>query len=203
MARSTTRPDTRRDTRRPDRAAPEETREVRVEDPHLSRGANRALTSELRETLHADEVRVPADRPHPSRGETPNRSGLAASLGEHRLLLARTLIAAVIFGLVLALLTGSWVLLPIVIAVHILGAFVVTTLAVGLMTNRERPSPTTAAQLAEEGVHDPERRFSELVEEFTPQAGAGERPTDSSGAADVATSGHNARRVEAIDDPAQ
>src|ERR1700689_4654448 len=53
-------------------AAEEETRQVRVEDPALSPSTNQRLTEEVQETLGTDEVRVPAGRAHPSRGETPS-----------------------------------------------------------------------------------------------------------------------------------
>jgi hypothetical protein len=44
--------------------------------------------------------------------------------------------------------------------------------------NQERPSATTVAALEEDGVGNPERHFSELVEEFTPDpSGEGEHRT--------------------------
>jgi hypothetical protein len=181
----------------------DEIREVRVSDPHLSPSANERLTEDLRETLGADEVRVPADRPRASRGELPQRSPLAERLGEHRFLLVRTFCFALVVGAILALLTGSWWLLPAAVIVHAAGTVAVATIAIGMTTSRERPAPTTVAQLSEEGVRDPERHFSALVEEFSPASAPGTADRDARGTADVLTPGHNVRRAEAIDAPAQ
>jgi hypothetical protein len=149
-----------------------ETREVRVDEPDLSPQTNQRLTDEVREVVGTDRVTVPADRPRASRGEHLARehsrrlpwrpkSFLAAQIGA----------AGLVGGAVLALVTNSWWVLPAVVV--LLGAvtYAVVALVMEMTGNVERPSPSTAAALDEEGVKDPEEMFSEVVAEFTEDTG--------------------------------
>jgi hypothetical protein len=64
---------------------------------------------------------------------------------------------------------GQWWILPVAFVVlGVVTAAVVATV-LRMTSNQERPSATTVAALEEEGVGDPERHFSELVKEFTPE----------------------------------
>jgi hypothetical protein len=69
---------------------------------------------------------------------------------------------------IVALAVGQWwVLVGAVVVLGIVTTGVVATV-LRMMGNPERPSPVTVAALEEDGVSDPERHFSELVAEFTP-----------------------------------
>jgi hypothetical protein len=148
---------------------PLETRRVEVADPSLSPEANERLTEEVRDAIGAEEVRVPADRPHPSRGEHTAKTGIASILSAHRAVWIGSLAAAVTLGAFLTLITGSWWFLPLAAGVHALGTLTVAVVVVRLTTLVERPDPTTAALLEEEGVDDAEEYFSEVVKEFAGQ----------------------------------
>lgn len=60
--------------------------------------------------------------------------------------------------------------------VHAFGTMTVGLTVIRLTTTSEHPSPTVAAAMAEEGVHNPDERFSRMVEEFRsePERGASE-----------------------------
>jgi hypothetical protein len=172
-----------------------EEREVRVEDPSLSPETNARLTEELRETIGADRVRVPADRPRASRGEeAERREGALAYLGMHRFVLLRNTAILLTFAAVLSLITNNWWLLALAAGVHALATMTVVLTAVRMTTITEHPAPGVAAAMAEEGVSSPDERFSEMVDEFRPQT--------SGGAGDVVSAGGNDRTVEAGADPA-
>jgi hypothetical protein len=173
-----------------------EEREVRADDPALSPETNARLTEELRETIGADRVRVPADRPHVSRGEESRRQrGALGYLGMHRFVLVRNASIFLTFAAVLALATGSWWILPLAAGVHALGTMAVTLTAIRMTTITEHPAPEVSAALAEEGVSSPDERFSEMVDEFRTQT--------SGGVGEVVAAGANDRTVEAGVDPAR
>lgn len=163
----------RRRTRDPTTTNPGlEEREVRTADPGLSDDANARLTEDVRDVVGKDRVRVPADRPQPSRGERPRQSTAISMLREHRLVMGQGAAAVVVIAAILALTVGSWWILGVAFAV-LLAALAVVVLLTFSMTNvNERPSPTTAAALEEEGIQDPERHFSNVVAEFTEDEGA-------------------------------
>jgi hypothetical protein len=81
-------------------------------------------------------------------------------------------------------------------ALHAVGTLAVAVGAIALTTNVEHVDPAVAARLEEEGVADPDRVLSELVEDF-----AGAR--DAHGVAEVVTTGHNERTVTAEQDQAR
>jgi len=159
----------------------EETRAVEVSDPGLSGEANRRLTEELREVVGEDSVRVPADRPRPSRGHDVPRQGVAEAIGSHRAVLIGTFMGFLTLGAIISLSTGSWWFLPLAAGVHALGTMTVMAIVVRMTTITEKPSPETEAMLEEEGVSNPEEHFSDIVEEFTaaPQVAEEVRPDGS------------------------
>jgi hypothetical protein len=164
-----------------------EIREVRAADPSLSPYTNERLTIELREVLGTDQVRVPASRPHASRGERPHGHTLASYLSMNWLSMLFGLAIWVTVGGVIALTTGDWWFLPLAAGIHALGTTAVILTSVRLTTISEHPSPTLSAAMTGDGVRSPDERFSEMVEEFRlgPEgtvsqvlsAGYDERPT--------------------------
>jgi hypothetical protein len=170
-----------------------EVREVRSEDPDLSPETNRELTRELREVVGAERVRVPVDRPHITRGEDPPHLGVGDYLSMHRFQLVRATAIALTFGAIIALITNDWWLLPLAAGIHALGTMIVAITIVGMTTNIEHPAPEVAAAMAEEGVSNPDERFSRMVDEFRPQP---ERD-----AQDVISPGANERTQDALTSP--
>jgi hypothetical protein len=171
-----------------------EVREVRAEDPGLSPETNQRLTEELREVVGEDQVRVPLDRPHATRGEHPHQHGPAASLNVNRFQLIRTSAIVLTFAAVVALVTNDWWVLPLAAGVHALGTMLVTLTIVRVTTVSEHPSPTVAAALAEEGVRNPDEHFSRMVEEF--------RDGPERGTSEVISPGFNERGARADTDTA-
>lgn len=172
-----------------------EEREVAAADPALSPETNARMTVELREILGSARVRVPADRPHASRGERPGRQqGAIGYLSMHRFQLFGSLLIALTFGAIISLITNDWWLLPLAAGVHALGTMSVTMTIIHMTTIVEHPSPELAAALAEDGVSSPDERFSAIVKEFLPDG--------ADGAPQVLSTGHNARTTEATADPA-
>lgn len=180
-----------------------ERRRVEARDPSLSPAANRILTDELRQVTGGGEVEVPADRPRAGGERHGGRPGLLVGMAQNRIALGLTFAVAVVVGAILSLATGSWWILPIPIAVHALGTFVVFGLLMQMTTETEHLSPTAAARLEDEGVADPDAVFGELVEEFAPEGkdarvGDGER-----GTAEALSNEHDERETPAHEDPAE
>lgn len=148
-----------------------EERRVRVSDPELSPEANRRLTAEVRDVIGTDRVHVPRSRPHPSRGERPPGSRLLAELTTHRMVLTEGIAGGIVGGLIIALITNLWWVLPIAVAVLWVATAAVLAVVLHMTSIREHPSPTAAAMMEEEGVRDPERHFAAIVEEFTEDEG--------------------------------
>jgi hypothetical protein len=159
-----------------------ERRFVRSEDPNLSAEANAALTEELQQAIGAEQVSMPADAPDPASAERSGDSAATATVASIRPLFFVTLLAALTVGAVIALSTGSWWALVVAVAVHAVGTMVVASGAIQLTTQIEHASPQTTARLEEEGVADPDRVLSDLVEEYTGEA-------ESSPAAGVVSAG--------------
>jgi hypothetical protein len=177
------------------RGASLEEREVRSADPELSEDTNQRLTEELREAVGADHVVVPSDRPHTSEGEHEQQPGMLAYLNQNRLTFMRSGLIALTFGAIVALITNTWWLLPLAAGIHALGTMSVVFGSLHLTTLSEHPSPTLAAQLAEEGISSTDEHFSRLVEEFQPEPSAT--------TAEVATPNANRRTTSASTDPAR
>lgn len=96
----------------------------------------------------------------------------------------------------MALVTAQYWAVVVALALHAVGTVAVTVGAIALTTETEHVDPTVAARLEEEGVADPDRVLSELVDDF---AGARE----ARGVPEVVTSGHNERSTAPADDPAR
>src|SRR4051812_11629977 len=147
-----------------------ERRFVRSDDPNLSAEANAALTEELQQAIGAEQVSMPADAQDPATAERSGDSPATARVASMRPLFIVTLLAALTVGAVIALSTGSWWALVVAVGVHAVGTMVVASGAVQLTTQIEHASPETTARLEEEGVADPDRVLSDLVEEYTGEA---------------------------------
>jgi hypothetical protein len=167
-----------------------ERRFVRSDDPNLSAEANAALTEELQQAVGAEYVSMPGDAPDPATAERSDDSAAKATVFSLRPLFIVTLLAALTVGAVISLSTGSWWALVVATGVHALGTMVVASGAIQLTTQIEHASPQTTARLEEEGVADPDRVLSDLVEEYT---GEGE----SSPAAGVISAGDTGSRTPA------
>lgn len=144
-----------------------EQRAVRSEDPSLSPEANRILTEELRRRIGSDVVVVPADRPHAEQASHGGRPALVRVVEENMIAFTLGFFAAIVFGAVVSLMTGSWWLLGVAVLVDVLGTVVVTAVMVGLAGETEHLPPEVTARLEDEGVGDPDRVFTALVEEYT------------------------------------
>ena len=147
-----------------------ERREVKVDRPDLSPEVNERLTAELREVVGDDHVTVPTDRPHPSQGKglEPGRP-LIAELLPNRFIMAMIAGSSLVIAAIVALLIGHWWILILVFVVLALVTTAMVTTVLRMSSNAERPSATTVAAMEEDGVGDPERHFTELVKEFTPE----------------------------------
>jgi hypothetical protein len=173
-----------------------ERRPVRSEDPSLSPRANELLTHELQEALGTDEVVVPKDAPQRSREEHGRHPSVAATLASNRPILIVTFLAALVIGGIVALVTGQYWAVLVAAVLHAIGTLAVAAGAIHLTTETEHVAPTVAARLEEEGVADPDRVLSELVEEFG-------GTQEARGVAEVVSQGHNERRTAPEDDRAR
>jgi hypothetical protein len=187
-------PDTGRDA--PERAERTERRFVRSEDPSLTPEANRLLTEEVREVVGAEEVEVPRSTPRRASERHATHSALVATLIDNRPIVLVTLLAAVVVGGIISLTTGWYVAVLLAVGLHALGTMLVAAGAVQLTTQVEHVAPETAARLEAEGVADPDRVLTELVEDFSGVQQAGGMP-------EVIAPGANERTVEAGEDPAR
>jgi hypothetical protein len=170
-------------------------RDVRSQDPSLSPEANRLLTDELREVVGDDHVRVPAQTPEREREAHGEHSKLLASLISNRPLFIVGVLALLVVGVVATLSTGAWWAAALLAVLAVTCAVVAGLGALHLATETEHLAPDVAARLESEGVLDPDKVFTELIEEF---AGA----TEAHGTAEVISSGGNEQTVHAEDNPA-
>jgi hypothetical protein len=170
-------------------------RDVRADDPELSAEANEVLTRELREAVGDDRVTVPAERADElGRLGQRTRPTFAAALGANRVLIAITFAVLLIVGVIVALATDSWWAVVAASAVHAVGTLTIISMTLRLTTEVEHMAPDAAARVEEEGVPDPDRALSDLVEQYSEERGA-------RGAAEVVSSGHNRITTEPGDDP--
>ncbi len=163
-----------------------EQRTVEVNDPKLSADANRRLTEAVRTVIGADRVTVPADRPRISQGERP-RVGPLRRITAVKAATIGSLAVAVVVALIITMTGNHWWLLVVTFLVLAVALTAVTLTIIGLASTTEYPDPTLCALLAEEGMRDPEVRFTEIVREFTP----------------VGDGGYGHRDVAVEDDPTQ
>jgi len=130
--------------------------------PHHDPETDRLLADELREAVgdeaaerameHVDEVRA-----------APSRETVTDALLRNGPLLALSFAAFVVIGVIVSLATGSWWALVAALVVHAAGTLIVATTALRLTTETEHVSPELAARLEAQGVHDPDRVFTELA----------------------------------------
>ena len=173
-----------------------ERRSVRSEDPSLSARANELLTHELREAIGADEVVVAKDVPDRSHQRHATHSPFVAALLANAPILIITFLVVLVVGGVVALVTEQYWALLVAGALHAAGTLAVAAGAIALATNVEHVAPAVAARLEEEGVADPDRVLSELVEDF-----AGVR--DAHGVPEVIMTGQNERTLTPEQDQAR
>jgi hypothetical protein len=138
---------------------------IRSEDPSLSPEANRQLTEELREAVGRDAVEVPAGTRLATEERRAEHGSVATALAGHRVALGLSFLVLLTVGVAISLATGSWWALVAALAVHALGTLIVAGGAVQMTTETEHVSPGLAARLEDEGVADPDRAFSGLVED--------------------------------------
>ena len=162
-------------------------------DPSISPEAERLLTAELREATGRPDAELPADAPRRLR-EGPDHSPFVANLVSNRQLILVGFLAAVVVGGIIALTTGWYVAVLLAVALHALATLAVTAGVIQLTTEVEHVAPETAAALEEEGVADPDRVLTQLVEDVADEDQAG-------GVPEVVGSGNNERTVRAGDDP--
>lgn len=172
-----------------------ERRPVRSEDPSLSSRANELLTSEVQQAVGAKEVEVDKQAPRHSRERHAKHSTMGAALAANRPMIVVTFLVALVLGGIVAMVTDQYWAVILAIALHAIGTLVVAGAAIHLSTEVEHVDPTVAARLEEEGVGDPDRVLSELVEDYS---GARE----ARGVSEVVSGGHNERTVAAEDDAA-
>jgi hypothetical protein len=150
-------------------------REVRADDPDLSPKANALLTEELQDAIGHDQVTLPADRAEDAgRVRAAGHRTLASQFAINRMLIGITFAMLVVVGVILALATDSWWAVVAAVAVHAVGTFLVLSLTLQLSSEVEHVSPSTAAKLADEGVADPDRALSDLIEQYGPSPGGNE-----------------------------
>jgi hypothetical protein len=173
-----------------------ERRQVRSEDPALSSKANELLTRELQEAVGADEVVVPKNAPRRKDDEHPGHSPFVATLVSNRPIIVVTFLVVLVLGGIVAMVTDQYWAVVLAAALHAIGTLITAAAAIHLTTETEHVAPSVAARLEEEGVADPDRVLSELVEDF---AGA----QHARGVPEVISSGHNERTTTADDDRAR
>jgi hypothetical protein len=144
-----------------------EVREVTVNDPALSERTNARLTAQLREVIGADRVRVPRDRAHPSQGERPAQAPSALLATSNWLAgVIGGFAALAVGGIVATALTDSGWFVAAAMVVDIVGLACVATVVIRMTRITERPDPTLGAEMQQEGVANPDERFTEMVDEF-------------------------------------
>jgi hypothetical protein len=170
-----------------------EARFVRSDSPHLSAEANAALSDEAREAIGAERVRVPVDAPDAGRHAHGDHTHATAQAASMRPVFLITGLSALTIGAIVALATGSWWALVAAAGVHALGTILTATGAIQLTTQTEHASPATTALLEREGVADPDRALTDLVEDYT-GAGNGSPTAGVVSGADTASSHPAAER---------
>jgi hypothetical protein len=129
--------------------------------------ARERLVDELRDAVGDEAVErtdLDVDRAIDRRPRT-----IRTAFESSRLLLLVIGGTLLVTGVVASLALENWLLLPVALAIHFLVAVIVIGTAFVLTEEGEKPSPTAEAMLAEEGVADPERALSDLVEQVEEQ----------------------------------
>ena len=85
-------------------------------------------------------------------------------MASSRLLVTVSLAFAIVLGAFLTLTSGSWVWLPLVLAIHAGGTAAVVVVTMRLLGQVEAPDPRVTARLEAEGMRDPERELNDRIE---------------------------------------
>ncbi|HEY4276719.1 MAG TPA: hypothetical protein VGM91_00795 [Conexibacter sp.] len=147
-----------------------EHRSVEAHDPSLSQEANELLTQELREAVGRDAVDVPIGSPDPAHGRHRRHIALVRVMIENSVYVLSAFATVLTAAAVVSLVTGSWWILGAVVLLHLVATAAIAGVALLLAGEPEHVAPSTAALLEDEGVADPDRLFTELVDEFTRDA---------------------------------
>jgi hypothetical protein len=94
---------------------------------------------------------------------------LRAAFVSSRLMLIVLGGALLTVGVVASLATENWLWFGVALAAHVLISTVVIAAAFSLMSQVEKPAPTTVTALEAEGVADPEHALNDLVEQVSEQ----------------------------------
>jgi hypothetical protein len=94
---------------------------------------------------------------------------LRAAFVSSRLMLIVLGGALLTVGVVASLATENWLWFGVALAAHALISTVVIAAAFSLMSQVEKPAPTTVTALEAEGVADPEHALTDLVEQVSKQ----------------------------------
>ena len=118
------------------------------------------LEEALGESVSDDEARRALDRPGTRAAWLRSNRLLVLLTGATAVVVGAT---AVVVGAMLSLAVGSVWLTVFALAVHLVGTFVVATLAIKLLTEVDKPAPTVVARLEAAGVDDPEQRLNMAI----------------------------------------
>jgi len=157
---------------------------VRSEDPSLSPEANLMLTHELQAIVGAPEVTVPEGTLERRIARHGDHAPITAVIANNRPIILVTFVTALVVGAIIALTTNQFWALLLALGVHVCCTMAVIFGIVQLATETEHVSPEVYARLELEGVIDPDRMLSELIEDFS-------GTTTARGAVEVFTGGHN------------
>jgi hypothetical protein len=146
--------------------SPRSRRRVVVNDPRLSEASNRLLSEQARAVVGTDWVNVPVSRSHPSQGGLSLSAGPILNVTNNRVLIRSMLTSAMVIGAIVALTGGSWWLLPLAVIVLCVATASIVGMVLGMLKATEHPSPECAAALQADGVRDPDRLLSAIVNEF-------------------------------------
>lgn len=89
---------------------------------------------------------------------------VSSVLSQSRVLLVIALSVALVVGVVIALITGSWLWLLVALAIHALGTVFVVVTGLSLANQSESPDPRTAAALQARGVANPDAALTQAVD---------------------------------------
>ena len=142
--------------------------------------ARELLIDELKDTVGADAVeRADLDL---DQALAPRSSRVGAALVSSRLLLVVAGAVLAVVGVIASLALENWLFFALAIVAHALFATVVVGTALAVVSDSEKPAPTTEAQLEAEGVSDPAGALGDLVEQVE-ASGRPDRPGDGGGGA--------------------
>ena len=139
-------------------------RDKRSRDPRLSPEATRLLTEELREVLGDDTIKVPDGEALQS-AQSAHGHYAATLFGMRRELVVLASVLLIIAA-ILTLAGGSWWLVGAVMVLLAAGSLAVHLTHSSYLKSTEHVDSQTAAKLEDEGVVDPDRVLTKLVEDY-------------------------------------